>query len=222
MEKIREYLDEIDKMSEKFSKIDSKWKSIIYSKKDDEKFESLEDELEDFYFSAVKFVIETNEDFDKFNEDVSLILGKKAFVGLYKKMQSMIRIFRTMQDLSKKSDPAMFIMECFNKAILRRDPDFSKDEWQNYGFDSEQKMSAAISVISAIVWNHTHMEYCKKTAKKEFKMLTDLDDSCCAVYAEIFDRHFNELRMKMLMNDQEEILSNIQILVNVLTNEREQ
>lgn len=220
MADLKEYEECIKNLTKEFSKIDPKWKCIIYSEKDEDKLLSLKNKLEDIYFSAIKQCVNNDTNIDEFNKIVIKIIGDKAFVGLNKQMKTMLNIFYDAHSISLCIDPAMFITECFDKMILRRDLDFIKNEWEILGFDSEIKMEDAINAISSIVWSHVNLALSKNIAKSEFKKITDLDDQLCLLYAEKYETCFDRLEIKMMLKNQRALNNKIDILIDVLSGDK--
>lgn len=217
MSELKEYLERIENIANSIEKVEPKWKDIIYSEKDDGNLGSFERELEDTYFSAVKAMTKNNSDIDDLNKKVSGIVGKKVFVRLCEQMHPIIWIFENTYRISMYKNPTLFIIDCFDKVILRRDPDFIRNEWANYGFESERSMLDTVKAINNIVWSHTSMSFCKNAARNEFMRLTDLDETICSFYAEKYDGCFDKLQAKMLLKTQNEINNNIRSLMEALT-----
>lgn len=195
---MNEYIEEIKRIAEDFSKANPKWKSVIYTEAAADNLAPLERALEDKYFETIKHAIKQKQDIDSLNKEISQILGNQVFVEVHKELDSMISVFEKIQLVSEIENSVGFISDCFDRAILRRDDDFF-DEYENYGFESVQKMVTAINTMSNIVINHILFAYSKKTAEKEFKRITEFEDSICRYYAEKYDNNFEKLQMNLVL-----------------------
>ena len=216
-----EYMVRIGELVERFAKVDTKWKNVIYTDKEKtEEYAELKTELEMCYFEAVQFIIKNSLDMDEFKKRVSKLLGNRAFVSLCAKMNAVIKIFENSNLINGITDKAGFINECFDKAIVRRESDFI-DEWEKFGFSTSEEMLRAISALSKIATGHVKMSFAKRTANSEFKRITDLDDELCSIYAEKYENSYEKLQMKMILRAYAEFNERFNDFIDAITDEEE-
>ncbi len=211
------YLDRLKELVDKFSKINSKWKSIVFTdggKKED--FEDLENELENCYLSAVQFALKNSYDMDAFDKEASKILGDQVFISLSGKMKMLIATFEDANLINSINDKAGFINECFDKAIVRRENSFF-DDWERYGFASPEEMGRAVGAISRIAMAHVKVSFAKKTASSEFKRITDLEDELCSIYSEKYENSYEKIQMKIILRSYSNINEKVSALLDALT-----
>ncbi len=194
-----EYLEKIKLIAKKLLAEDKEWEQKLFSGHDvSEVMWNLEDDLEKVYFEAAKQSIKDVGSVDELNKKITKIIGSKALVSLYDEMEAMIVIFENVYVLNSISDATGYIRDCFDRCILRNDTDFA-DDYADYGFKSSAEMYNANKAMLRIVVNHTMMSYSLNSAKKEFKMISDLDDALCGFYAEKFDNCFDKLQTRLLV-----------------------
>ncbi len=212
-----EYLDRIKQLTGELSKIDVNWKGTIYTDKDDQgKFEDAKRKLEEAYFEAIKYAENNSMDMDDLESKVSKLLGNKTFLLLRDKLKTMVATFENARIINHISDRAAFIMDCFERAIVRRDNSFIS-EWEKYGFASMEEMVKAIGAINRIAVSHVKLSYSKKSASDDFKRITDLDEELCCVYSEKFDGSYERLQMKMILRAFNDVNDQFDALIDALT-----
>ncbi len=189
---------DLEKKIDIIRNIDPKWEEHIYTNKASEELVEAWEKVEDLYFEDAKTVAEDEDKLKRFKQRVNKALGEKAYAELEGRIAPQIELFSGMLPLKKINDKARFISRCIEDTVIRRDDDFFSECAREFGLSVEEVVLVT-DTLENIIMNHTIQELSKKTARTEFKKLTDLDDMVCMLYAEKYDVYYEKLQMKLLI-----------------------
>ena len=101
-----------------------------------------------------------------------------------------------------RKDPelAVKLMDCvFKRWILRFDPELSR-EYKEYGFVSEDSFTDTLRMLDALMDFMVRKNFTKNAAAESVYLNIRMPKDLCMHMAELIDSHFDQLRMKLILD----------------------
>ena len=84
--------------------------------------------------------------------------------------------------------------------------------FEEYHLSSEEEADKAIQSIGSLTEYYIRRLYVTKYIIDDFKDETGFGDDICKYYAELLDKNFKEIKLNILMQDMENLQTNLEYL----------
>ena len=151
--------------------------------------------------------------FEKFEQ---MIDNDKFFELFNTYIENTLIFYRNLEGLRRgnletQEKIKTFLDDVFQNHILRFDPEIAQ-RFEEYHLSSEEEADKAIQSIGSLTEYYIRRLYVTKYIIDDFKDETGFGDDICKYYAELLDKNFKEIKLNILMQDMENLQTNLEYL----------
>lgn len=142
---------------------------------------------------------------------------------LWKYVDRVLIYYKAFQPIREKSysDPEntrKLLEDIFNNFILRIDPEII-DQYKDFAGtgEGENGIERVIYAIDGLTEYYVEHLFTQNMVENDFREETDLNSEICKYYAELYESHFQEIRLNMIMNGIGKIEEEMEQLNEIMT-----
>lgn len=160
--------------------------------------------------------IKKSDDKELFGKFEQMIANDKFFELFNTYTENTLIFYRNLEGLRRENLETqerikIFLDDVFQNHILRFDPEIAQ-RYEEYHLSSEEEAENAIQSIGSLTEYYVRRLYATYYIIDDFKDETGFSDDLCKYYAGLLDKHFQEIKLNILMQDMESLQSNLEYL----------
>jgi hypothetical protein len=202
-------MKKIEKFISALKNMDSDWAQRICEEEDWDELnnEDMKKVLDQLVKEIRKY--KKKEDTGKIEEIRKLVENKAATDRIMQYVDRTLVYYNTFSELRKTEEKdenlaGGFLQDAMKNYILRFDPQISSRHFK-YGFSDETGMKRVLQSMEYLTDYYVRKRFLPQTILEDFMEETGLSEANCGVYAKLIEKHFQEIKLNLLMRNMEGI-----------------
>ncbi|MBO4516580.1 hypothetical protein J5751_04050 [bacterium] len=197
----------LEKIIKELKKEDADWESkFISGSNENDSISILFDKFEESVFDSYKTLYKETNDKAKteslLKEELNKKISENVCDKILKEIKYQVQLFIDLKNLDKLGDKTInFLNGCIPNMIIMTNPDYISDNYESFGFNNVDEMYCSVKALESILYSYTIQSLSKEVVKKEFQKISEFDETVCETYSEIYERYFEKLQIKFLIEN---------------------